>query len=91
MAGYVAFCGRCSFCAVSLPIARGVHNLFVPLSIRCIYSFVSPPCYLRGVPLTRLWSPKAVHFLKPGALVLPRSMRSQSSRRDPLLTISPCS
>ncbi|ATF95327.1 hypothetical protein CO704_23585 [Cedecea neteri] len=46
------------FCAASLPIARGLHNLVVPLSFRCLYSFISPPCYLRGGALTSLCSLK---------------------------------
>ncbi|ABX70362.1 hypothetical protein SPAB_05071 [Salmonella enterica subsp. enterica serovar Paratyphi B str. SPB7] len=36
---------RCSFCAAKEPVGRDVHNLVVPLSFRCIYSFVSPSCY----------------------------------------------
>ncbi|EFF10619.1 conserved hypothetical protein [Escherichia coli B354] len=43
---------RCSFFAAKVPVGCGVHNLVVPLSFRCIYSFVSPPCYLSGGPLT---------------------------------------
>ncbi|ATF52163.1 hypothetical protein CO701_21020 [Citrobacter werkmanii] len=53
---------RCSFCAAKVPVGRDVHNLVVPLSFRCIYSFVSPPCYLSGGPLTRQGSPKALYF-----------------------------
>ncbi|AUV46113.1 hypothetical protein C2U43_24670 [Citrobacter freundii complex sp. CFNIH9] len=52
----------CSSCAAKVPVGRDVHNLVVPLSFRCIYSFVSPPCYLSDGPLTRQGSPKALYF-----------------------------
>lgn len=41
------------FCVAKVPAGRDVHNLVVPLSFRCIYSFVSPPCYLSDGALTR--------------------------------------
>ncbi|ECT5280236.1 hypothetical protein APM39_14580 [Salmonella enterica subsp. enterica serovar Typhimurium var. 5-] len=53
---------RCSFCAAKEPVGRDVHNLVVPLSFRCIYSFVSPSCYGSGGPLTRQVSLKAIYF-----------------------------
>ncbi|MBB1199296.1 hypothetical protein EGM70_03155 [Enterobacteriaceae bacterium 89] len=41
------------FCAAKEPVGCGVHNLVVPLSFRCIYSFISPSCYLSDGALTR--------------------------------------
>jgi len=49
-----------SFFAAKQQVCCGLHNLVVPLSFRCIYSFISPPCYLSGGALTRSASLKAV-------------------------------
>jgi len=46
----VASDGKCFFCAAYLSIARGVHNLVVPLC--CLHSFNSLPCYLKEGGLT---------------------------------------
>ncbi|HAP80090.1 MAG TPA: hypothetical protein DCQ57_00780, partial [Enterobacteriaceae bacterium] len=69
---------------------RGVHNLVVPLSFRCIFSFISPSCYLRDGLLTSEVSPNRNYFAALRARVVPRTINSQSRRREPLLTICPC-
>ncbi|QDK18501.1 hypothetical protein ES815_09400 [Leclercia adecarboxylata] len=65
-----------SFCVAKVPAGRDVHNLVVPLSFRCIYSFVSPPCYLSGGPLTSRGSLKGGGFTLAAGLSRERSIRS---------------
>ena len=50
MVGCVACCGCYFSYAAFLPIARGVHNLVVPLSIRYIFYVYQPAMLLNGHP-----------------------------------------